>query len=83
MDFESMSIEDLEAHGNGLESQVVTLRREQLRAHDIAEQKRNRLPIVAGPLDQVMHPGTDLLGWLKGLPPDVMNVMRNFFKGEK
>lgn len=74
MAYEEMSIAELVAEGNRIESEVAALRRTQLEIHTIAEKKRYSLPIIASPLDQNIGaaPVTseDWIAWAKKLPAD-------------
>jgi|HubBroStandDraft_5_1064220.scaffolds.fasta_scaffold204527_3 hypothetical protein len=84
-DYESMSIEQLEAEVNRIEGEIKGLRVTQLKVHDMAEAKRRMIPILATPLDQTITPGqgVDILKWLGSIPQAARDLIKKSLEGDK
>jgi len=74
-----MNIEQHEQEIDAIEGQVKVLRATQREHHDAMEGKIRANPVAAGPLDQIMHPGSDIAGWIKSMPDHVKQAMKDFF----
>lgn len=80
MDYEAMSIEQLEAEGNRVEDIIAGLRKESRARAAVLDRKVKLQPIIATPNDQVLHPGgPDIVTQLKGLPAAMFEQAKAFF----
>ena len=82
MNYDEMSIPQLEAEISRIEEVVSANRKEQAAVHGVMERKLKLIPIVPTANDQGILMGGDIISQLKALPPSLFEQAKSFFKGE-